>query len=60
LKEIGKDEFLRLVDEEKKRCHCIQSKLTTTAFEGAIAAPLLEVQSRNEDTAALKLGKNQM
>jgi sulfite reductase (ferredoxin) len=31
--------------------------LTTTAFEGAIAAPLLEVQSRNEDTAAFEAWK---
>jgi hypothetical protein len=35
-------------------------EIDTTFFEGAIAAPLLEVQSQIEDTAALKLGKNQM
>jgi hypothetical protein len=38
-----------LVDEEKAlSLHTVE--IDTTAFEGAIAAPLLEVQSRIEDS----------
>ncbi len=58
LKEIGKDEFLRLVDEEKKALSLHTVEIDTTAFEGAIAAPLLEVpQVEIEDTAAFEAWK---
>jgi sulfite reductase (ferredoxin) len=40
IKEIGKDEFLRLVDEEKKALSCHTYEIDTTAFEGAIPEPL--------------------
>ncbi|MCF6141676.1 nitrite reductase [Flavobacterium sp. K77] len=58
LKEIGKDEFLRLVDEEKKALSHQTVEIDTTAFEGAIAAPLLEVPKVEiEDTAAFEAWK---
>ena len=41
IKEIGKDEFLRLVDEEKKALSCHTYEIDTTAFEGEIPAPSL-------------------
>ena len=40
IKEIGKDEFLRLVDEEKKALSCHTYEIDTTAFERAIPEPL--------------------
>lgn len=40
IKEIGKDEFLRLVDEEKKALSCHTYEIDTTAFEGEIPEPL--------------------
>ena len=43
IKELGKDEFLRLVDEEKKALPFHSYEIDTTAFEGPIAEPLLEV-----------------
>lgn len=45
IKEIGKDEFLRLVDEEKKALPFHTYEIDTTAFEQAIAEPLLAVPS---------------
>ncbi|MFV8357617.1 HEPN domain-containing protein [Flavobacterium sp. XS1P32] len=58
LKEIGKDEFLRLVDEEKKALSLHTVEIDTTAFEGAIAAPFLEVPKVEiEDTAAFDAWK---
>ncbi|QZK89425.1 nitrite reductase [Flavobacterium sp. CHNK8] len=58
LKEIGKDEFLRLVDEEKKALSHQTVEIDTTAFEGPIAAPLLEVPKVEiEDTAAFEAWK---
>jgi sulfite reductase (ferredoxin) len=58
LKEIGKDEFLRLVDEEKKALSHQTVEIDTTAFEGAITAPLLEVPKVEiEDTAAFEAWK---
>ena len=58
LKEIGKDEFLRLVDEEKKALSLHTVEIDTTAFEGVIAAPLLEVPKVEiEDTAAFEAWK---
>jgi sulfite reductase (ferredoxin) len=40
IKEIGKDEFLRLVEEEKKALSYQTVEIDTTAFEGAIPEPL--------------------
>ncbi|MGZ9674906.1 nitrite reductase [Flavobacterium sp. GNP001] len=58
LKEIGKDEFLRLVDEEKKALSHQTVEIDTTAFEGPIAAPLLEVPKVEiEDVAAFEAWK---
>ncbi|CAH0334671.1 hypothetical protein FVB9288_00266 [Flavobacterium sp. CECT 9288] len=58
LKEIGKDEFLRLVDEEKKALSHQTVEIDTTAFEGAIGTPLLEVPKVEiEDTAAFEAWK---
>jgi len=41
VKELGRDEFLRLVEEEKKALSCKTFEIDTTAFETAIPAPLL-------------------
>ena len=43
IKDLGRDEFLRLVDEEKKALPFHSYEIDTTAFEGPIAEPLLEV-----------------
>ena len=43
IKEIGRDEFLRLVEEEKKALSYQTVEIDTTAFEGPISAPALEV-----------------
>ena len=45
VKELGRDEFLRLVDEEKKALPFHSYEIDTTAFEGPIAEPLLAVPS---------------
>lgn len=45
VKELGRDEFLRLVDEEKKALPFHTYEIDTTAFEGPIAEPLLAVPS---------------
>ena len=59
LKEIGKDEFLRLVDEEKKALSLHTVEIDTTAFEGSIPEPLLQVPKVEiEDTAAFEAWKN--
>ena len=53
IKEIGKDEFLRLVEEEKKSLSYQTVEIDTTAFEGPIPAPVLEVPKVTiEDVAA--------
>ena len=41
VKETGRDEFLRLVEEEKKALSHQVVKIDTTAFDGPIPAPLL-------------------
>jgi sulfite reductase (ferredoxin) len=41
IKEIGKDEFLRLVEEEKKALSNQTVEIDTAAFEGPIPAPLV-------------------
>jgi sulfite reductase (ferredoxin) len=58
IKEIGKDEFLRLVEEEKKALSYQTVEIDTTAFEGAIPAPLLVAPKVViEDTAAFEAWK---
>ena len=53
IKEIGKDEFLRLVEEEKKALSFQTVEIDTTAFEGSIPVPALEVPKVTiEDTAS--------
>ncbi|MEY4432412.1 MAG: hypothetical protein RLZZ44_542 [Bacteroidota bacterium] len=58
IKEIGKDEFLRLVEEEKKALSYQTVEIDTTAFEGPIPAPALEVPKVTiEDVAAFEAWK---
>ena len=45
IKDLGRDEFLRLVEEEKKALPFHSYEIDTTAFEGAITEPLLAVPS---------------
>jgi sulfite reductase (ferredoxin) len=45
IKEIGKEEFLILVEEEKKALSYQTVEIDTTAFEGPITEPLLAVPS---------------
>ena len=53
IKDIGRDEFLRLVDEEKKALSYQSYEIDTTAFDAAIPATLLEVPAVSiDDTAA--------
>ena len=42
IKDLGKEEFLRLVEEEKKALSYQTVEIDTTAFDGEIPAPLLE------------------
>jgi sulfite reductase (ferredoxin) len=58
IKEIGKDEFLRLVEEEKKALSYQTVEIDTTAFDGLIPAPALEVPKVTiEDVAAFEAWK---
>ena len=58
IKEIGRDEFLRLVEEEKKALSYQTAEIDTTAFEGPIPAPALEVPKVTiEDVAAFEACK---
>ena len=41
IKEIGREEFLRLIDEDKKALSYQTVEIDTTAFDGEIPAPLL-------------------
>ncbi|MBW4361932.1 nitrite/sulfite reductase [Flavobacterium taihuense] len=45
IKDLGRDEFMRLVDEEKKALAFHTYEIDTTDFGGAITEPLLEVPS---------------
>ncbi|TRX39001.1 HEPN domain-containing protein [Flavobacterium restrictum] len=45
IKDLGRDEFLRLVEEEKKALPFHSYEIDTTAFEGPITEPLLAVPS---------------
>ncbi|WP_281322789.1 nitrite/sulfite reductase [Flavobacterium aestivum] len=58
IKDLGRDEFLRLVEEEKKALSFQTVEIDTTAFDGAIASPLLEVPKVTiDDTAAFEAWK---
>jgi sulfite reductase (ferredoxin) len=58
IKDIGRDEFLKLVDEEKLALSNQIVEIDTIAFDGAIPAPLLEVPKVIiEDTAAFEAWK---
>ena len=58
IKEIGKDVFLDLVEKEKKAIAFETYEIDTTAFDGPIPEPLLEVpQVTIDDTAAYKAWK---
>jgi sulfite reductase (ferredoxin) len=58
IKDIGRDEFLRLVDEEKKALSYQIVEIDATAFDREIPATLLEVPKVTiEDTAAFEAWK---
>ncbi len=58
IKEIGKDVFLDLVEQEKKALAFQTYEIDTTAFEGPITEPLLEApQVTIEDTEAYEAWK---
>ncbi len=58
IKEIGKDEFLRLVEEEKKALSYQTVEIDTTAFDGPIPEPLVAVPKVTiEDVAAFEAWK---
>ena len=58
IKEIGRDEFLRLVEEEKKALSYQTVEIDTNAFDGPIPSPLLEVPKVIiEDVAAFEAWK---
>lgn len=52
IKDLGRDEFLRLVDEEKKALPFHSYEIDTTDFEGPITEPLLEVPTVTIDDVA--------
>jgi sulfite reductase (ferredoxin) len=58
IKDIGKEEFLRLVEEEKKALSYQSYEIDTTAFDGAIPTTLLEVPAvAIDDVAAYEAWK---
>nr|WP_314835950.1 HEPN domain-containing protein [uncultured Flavobacterium sp.] len=58
IKDLGRDEFLRLVEEEKKALSYQTVEIDTTAFDAEIPAPLLEAPKVViEDTAAFEAWK---
>jgi sulfite reductase (ferredoxin) len=58
IKEIGKDEFLRLVEEEKKALSYQTVEIDTTAFDGAIPSQLLAAPKVTiEDVASFEAWK---
>jgi sulfite reductase (ferredoxin) len=58
IKDIGRDEFLRLVDEEKKALPFHSYEIDTTAFDGEIPEPLIAAPKVTiEDTAAFEAWK---
>src|SRR6218665_1517327 len=59
IKEMGRDVFLDLVEQEKKAIAFETYEIDTTAFDGPIPEPLLEVpQVTIEDTKAYEAWKN--
>lgn len=59
IKEMGRDVFLDLVEKEKKAIAFETYEIDTTAFDGPIAEPVLEVpQVTIEDTEAYEAWKN--
>ncbi|WP_035645589.1 HEPN domain-containing protein [Flavobacterium sp. ASV13] len=59
IKEMGRDVFLDLVEQEKKAIAFETYEIDTTAFDGPIPQPLLEVpQVTIEDTEAYEAWKN--
>jgi sulfite reductase (ferredoxin) len=61
IKDIGRDEFMRLVDEEKAALSYQIIEIDTTDFDVAIPETLLEVPKVTiEDTVAFETWKNQM
>ncbi|MDR6761113.1 sulfite reductase (ferredoxin) [Flavobacterium sp. 2755] len=59
IKEMGRDVFLDLVEQEKKAIAFETYEIDTTAFDGPIPEPLLEVpQVTIEDTKAYETWKN--
>ena len=59
IKEMGRDVFLDLVEKEKKAIAFETYEIDTTAFDGPIPEPLLEVpQVTIEDTKAYEAWKN--
>ncbi|MCP2026899.1 sulfite reductase (ferredoxin) [Flavobacterium sp. HSC-32F16] len=59
IKEMGRDVFLDLVEQEKKAIAFETYEIDTTAFDGPIPEPLLEVpQVTIEDTEAYEAWKN--
>ena len=58
IKEIGREEFLRLIEEEKKALSYQTVEIDTTAFDGEIPAPLLVAPKVEiEDIAAFEAWK---
>ena len=58
IKEIGREEFLRLIDVEKKALSYQTVEIDTTAFDGEIPAPLLEAPKvAIDDIAAFEAWK---
>ena len=58
IKDLGRDEFLRLVEEEKKALAYQTVEIDTTAFDAPISAPLLVAPKVVlEDVAALETWK---
>ena len=58
IKDLGRDEFLRLVEEEKKALSHQTVEIDTTAFDGEISAPLLDAPKVEiEDTEAFEAWK---
>ena len=58
IKDLGRDEFLRLVEEEKKALSHQTVEIDTTAFDVEISAPLLEAPKVEiEDTEAFEAWK---
>ncbi|MGM8361453.1 nitrite reductase [Flavobacterium sp. ARAG 55.4] len=58
IKDLGRDEFLRLVEEEKKALPFHSYEIDTAAFEGPITEPVLEVPTVTiEDVTAFEAWK---